>query len=296
MRYHKKFQTFIFIIDEEFEGKTIYDFFITLHFSRKTIHLLQQEKKYQLNHQYVPIDTILKKKDQLAILDNNKKIPIDPIYYPLEVLYEDDVLCIINKPSNIIIHDDGNNQNTLNQYVASYYQMNNQTCPVIPIHRLDKDTSGIIIYCKSKLLQPLFDHMMKEKRFKRTYFAFVEGNFDDYKEHTIKTCLAKDRHNSKKMRVASKGIEAITHYQMLFQADDYAGICCKLETGRKHQIRVHLSNLKHPILQDVLYGKHSLKCNRLALHSWKLSFIHPLTKEQIHITCDLPDDLRHLVI
>lgn len=292
MKYYKQEQFLVCIIDDLYNNKTIDDFFYDFHLSKKTIHLLKQDKDYTLNNIWVPSSTILHDGDKLKIKAYKTQTKIESIPYPLTILYEDDILCIVDKPSGIIVHDDGCDPVTLNHYVASYFKQQKQDVMVAPIHRLDKDTSGIIIYVKCSLLQPLFDYMMKEKLFHRHYFAVVKGTFPDQKRHTIKKRIGRDRHHNKKMRISSTGLEAITHYTMLKQNDRIAYVECTLETGRTHQIRVHLSAIDHPILHDPLYGTKDKQ--RLALHSWKLSFVHPLTKQEISITCPIPEELKLL--
>lgn len=294
MNYTRKGQELILSIDKEYANRPISDLFQDLHFSRKTIHLLKQNKAYTLNHHYEKEDTLMHQGDVLALNayahDDGMYLPVQG---PLDVVYEDEILLIVNKPAYLpMFPDDQSKTRSLSHLVSGYYHDKGEDLPVRFIHRLDNDTSGLVIFCKCALLQPMLDYMLSIKAIHRYYLAYVSGTFPDTKEHKIDKPLAKDRHDSKRMRVASKGMEAITYYQLIENQGDHALISCRLETGRKHQIRVHLSAIGHPLLGDPLYNKHPGKLQRQALHAYLLEFEHPLTHELLHLTCDAPKELK----
>ena len=154
--------------------------------------------------------------------------------------------------------------------------------PVRYIHRLDNDTSGLVVFCKCHLIQAYLDYALSIKEIQREYLAYVEGHIKEGKEYKIEQNLGKDRHSPSKMRVHSKGIPAVTYYQCLENKEDHALVRCRLETGRKHQIRVHMASIGHPILGDPLYNEGS-DYPRLALHATYIKFEEPIT----HLEIDL---------
>lgn len=267
------------------------DFLDLYYFSRKQKHLLKMEKRIIVNNNQITHNILLKQDDVIEI-DCMKEEQDDLYAYPydLEILYEDDVVLIINKPIHMIVHSDGNDIQTLDNAVQYYYQKTNQKCLVRHIHRLDRDTSGCILYCKCSYLQSYFDYMMSTKQINRTYLAIVQGKIEQ--EMTIHKNIGKDRHTNK-YRVSKTGQNAITHIKPIKYKNNKTLISCQLETGRTHQIRVHLSSIRHPLIGDSLYGKSSnMRC---ALHSHWISFIHPITQKKIRITCDLPNDMKRCI-
>lgn len=294
MKFYKKDDQLIITIDETFNDQKLSGFFKAFHFSKKAIHLLHQYKGYRVNGQYRQ-DIILKAGDILSLHayeKDDQQYP--PIYKAIDVVYEDDLLLIVNKPAHLPVYpSDPQNHQSLAHYVSGYYKKHHLDIPVRFIHRLDDDTSGLVIFSKSYLFQPLFDYMIQEKRIHRDYLAIVEGHFKDHDRHTIQTYLARNRHNAKRMRVAQKGQLAITHYRCIKNLKHGALVMCTLETGRRHQIRVQMAHLHHPLINDPLYNPRS-KQKRQALHAYQISFIHPLTRQYVRVMCNLPPDLQSL--
>lgn len=297
MKYNIHNQYITFLIDYPFLYKSIEEVFEYFHLSKKTIHLLKQNKDYSLNNKYVSSNTILKKNDRLTIKAfESNDFMYSPTKYDIDIIYEDDFLLIVNKPAFVPIYPDSQEKvESLNHYVSYYYQISGYDYPIRPIHRLDNDTTGLVIYCKCALIQPLLDYQLSIKQIKRIYRAIVKGNIDN-KEHTIQTYIAKDRHNSKKMRVSNEGKEAITHYKRIRNYKDYAYIECQLETGRKHQIRLHMAYVHHPLIGDSLYYQKSNLIHRQALHAYRIEMIHPITLEELTIECLPPIDIQNLLI
>lgn len=265
------------------------DFLNSYCFSKKQKHLLKMEKRILVNHKPVQHNIVLNENDLVEIdLYLNQDDHLEPIDMNLKILYEDDFVLIVDKPIHMIVHDDGNHTLCLDQGVQFYYQKTNQHHPVRPIHRLDRDTSGCIFYCKQPYIQPYFDEQLKNKKIERTYLALVEGIID--KEMTIHSPIAKDRHISNKYRVSPNGKAAVTHLRPIQKTKNMTLIECTLQSGRTHQIRVHLASIHHPLIGDSLYG-HAQKM-RCALHSHSLSFIHPITHEKITVISELPSDMK----
>lgn len=293
MKYKVNQEYLTLYIDELFDNKTIEDLFHYYHLSKKSIHLLKQNKEYFLNHQFVPVSSLLHKNDQLKIKAFSLSgIDFIPQSKYLDIIYEDDFLLIINKPSGMNVHPDKEKgTNSLCNIVANYYLENNLFYPVRYIHRLDYDTSGLIIFCKCQFIQAYLDYQLSIKQIKRYYLAVVEGEVKNTSFKTIQTYIARDRHQSGKMRVSKTGQIAITHYRLYKQIPPYSIVLCSLDTGRTHQIRVHLASIGHAIVGDKLYGQSSSKIKRQALHAYQIEFIHPITQKKLCIKCPLPKDM-----
>ena len=295
MHYHKEKDHLVLEINKRVQGMTLLELFHYLHLSKKTIHLLRQNKDYTLNKTYVDYHTVLKEKDILSIKAYEQGRDFIEQESSLEIIYEDDLLCIVNKPSNLIIHpDDKSKKDTLCNYVSYYYQQTHQDLPIRYLHRLDRDTTGLVMFCKCALLQPYFDALIASKEIKKTYLAIIQGPLPK-KEMTVNLPIGQDRHSKNKMCISKTGKEAITHFKEIKTNGNDTLIKCQIETGRKHQIRVHLSHLHHPIIGDSLYGKASSKIKRMALHAYRLEFIHPLSNQLMTIECPLPFDMEKIL-
>ena len=295
MHYHKEKDHLVLEIDKRVQGMTLLELFHYLHLSKKTIHLLRQNKDYTLNKTYVDYHTVLKEKDILSIKAYEQGRDFIEQESSLEIIYEDDLLCIVNKPSNLIIHpDDKSKKNTLCNYMSYYYQQSYQDLPIRYLHRLDRDTTGLVMFCKCALLQPYFDALIASKEIKKTYLAIIQGHLPK-KEMTVNLPIGQDRHSKNKMCIFKTGKEAITHFKEIKTNGNDTLVKCQIETGRKHQIRVHLSHLHHPIIGDSLYGKASSQIKRMALHAYRLEFIHPLSNQLMTIECPLPLDMEKII-
>jgi 23S rRNA pseudouridine1911/1915/1917 synthase len=218
-----------------------------------------------------------------------------PEYADVEVLFEDDFCLVVNKPAGMAIHPAEIGQSgTLASSVAYHYQVTGQACSIRHIHRLDKDTTGAVLYAKNEWAHLLLDEAMREKRIERIYCGLAQGTFVPSKG-TINEPIGKDRHHSGKRRVTPGGDPAVTHYKVLEQFKEVALVQLQLETGRTHQIRVHLSHRGHPLLGDTLYGGTNYHLARQALHGEKLLFCHPVSGENLSIHAPLPDDFLMLL-
>ncbi|MCY9658985.1 RluA family pseudouridine synthase [Paenibacillus chondroitinus] len=213
----------------------------------------------------------------------------------VDVLFEDDFCLVVNKPAGMSVHPSEAGQGgTLASAVAYYYKSTGQACAVRHIHRLDQDTTGAVLYAKNEWAHVLLDEAMRDKRIDRRYVALTQGVFKR-KQGTVDAPIGKDRHQSGKRRVTAGGDQAVTHYRVLRQLNHAALVELELETGRTHQIRVHLSHLGHPLVGDVLYGGSSRLFHRQALHGEKLTFEHPITQKLIEVHAPLPLDFQQLL-
>ena len=252
---------------------------------RKTIHRIRMEKAVLKNGETVPFSSKLTTGDRLIIKnvfhEQDTGYPILPVH--IHILYEDDFLLVVNKPAEMSTHPNSpGERNTLANAASHYLQAKGEKGRVYHIHRLDKDTTGAVLFAKSTFVGTLLDKMLTERSIKRTYSAFVHGELKS-KEGIINKKIGRDRHHPTRRRVSPTGQEAVTHYKTLSYnpVKNISQIQCQLETGRTHQIRVHLSSIGHPIVGD-LYMEEAI-ISRQALHAEKLTFVHPLTLENITV-------------
>ncbi len=218
-----------------------------------------------------------------------------PTKMDLDILYEDDGLLIVNKGPNIPVHPSLNHyEDSLSNGVKYYFDSIGLKRKIRPINRLDKDTSGIVLFAKNEYIQECLIKQMKTNKFEKEYLALVDGIVTKDKKNIIAPIARKDNSIIERC-VRGDGDYAETDIELLDTYENYSLIKCKLKTGRTHQIRVHTNYIGHPILGDTLYGKSSSLINRQALHAYKVKFVHPVTKLPMQIECDLPQDIISLV-
>lgn len=219
-----------------------------------------------------------------------------PEWHNLEVLYEDDFVLVVLKPAGMSVHPAGPaHRGTLAHAVAAYYEYTGQSCKVRHIHRLDADTTGPVLYAKHEFSQLRLDEAMRKKQIGRTYIAAVHGQFQEG-QGTIHLPIGRDRHHAGKRRVSSTGQQAATHFELLEQYPDASVMRLRLETGRTHQIRVHLSHLGHPIIGDRLYGSDSRLYPHQALHGERLEFEHPWHEDRVTVEASQPEQWHRLLL
>ncbi len=224
--------------------------------------------------------------------------PIDavPQDIPLDVVYEDDDVIIVNKPSGLVVHPapghpDGTLVNALLFHCgASLSGVGGALRPGI-VHRIDRDTSGLIIAAKNDYAHQFLSAQLADHTLARTYECIVVGNLRE-DSGTVDAPIARDSRDRKRMAVVSGGRRAVTHWTVLARYPGYTHVQCRLETGRTHQIRVHMAYLGHPILGDTVYGakKPVPGLTGQCLHAVGLQFIHPRTKELVSLSCPLPGE------
>ncbi len=256
---------------------------------KRLMHQFRIEKGVKLNGQVIPWHTLLQKNDRLQLwLYKPEHLDIVPQYRELEILWEDEHLLVINKEAGIDVHPtEQTKTETLTNAVAFYLQSQGIFTKVRHIHRLDRDTSGAILFAKHALAGAMLDRMLEQRKIKRTYVALVHGIVKK-KTGTIAAPIGRDRHHPTRRRVSKTGASAVTHYRVLdpsFQQQTSL-VELSLDKGRTHQIRVHMSYIGHPLVGDTLYGGSSEQAQRQALHAVKLSFSHPFTNDPI--TCIAP--------
>ena len=278
-------------VTEEEEGMKIGDFLRKKGCSRHVIvHLKKTENGILLNKEWAYVGQVLKANDQLEIriLEEASSEQIVPRQLPLDIIYEDEDLLVINKPADMPIHPSINNyDNTLANALMWYYQEKKEAFVYRCINRLDRDTTGLLIVAKNMLSGGILSDMSKRREIHREYLAIAEGKVPE--EGVIDAPIARKEESVIERCVDfEKGDPAVTHYWRMDYRNGYSLVRLKLETGRTHQIRVHMKYLGHPLTGDYLYNPDYRILNHQALHSWKLEFRHPITGEQMHFAAEPP--------
>ena len=204
----------------------------------------------------------------------------------LNIIYEDEWMLIVNKPVGIPVHPSNlHYEDSLSNGVRAYFDSINLKKQIRPVNRIDLNTSGLVVFAKCEYIHSVLSLQMQNKDFIKKYLCIVEGIFKE-KTGTIDFPISRRKDSIIERCVSFHGQKSITHYSVLQETNNLSLVECKLETGRTHQIRVHMSYIGHPILGDSLYGKASNLIEGQALHSYYISFIHPISNEQLEFTCD----------
>jgi len=266
---------------------------------RSTIKKLLEEGKVLLNGKLVKASFIVKPNDFLEITEIDfSDYEITPKEMDLDIIYEDDDVLVVNKPSGLVVHPaPGHYQDTLVNglmyHMNTLSNINGELRPGI-IHRIDKDTSGLLMVAKSNKAHMILAEELKNKETKREYIALVHGVIKN-KTGKINAPIGRDKANRLKMTVIASGKQAITNFEVLEVFSDKTLIKCILETGRTHQIRVHLAYIGHPLVGDYVYGAEKSNEFGQYLHARTLGFTHPLTKEYLEFSTDLPLQFRQII-
>ena len=284
------------IIVEENEGLRIDRYLASeLDISRSKIQKLIEEEKVFVNGKVVPSSYAVKIDDKIEVqddLDYNIKVEAEDI--PIDIVYEDDDLLIINKESGMVVHPaPGHYHGTLVNALLYLYPLNSgeKERPGI-VHRLDKDTSGLMVVAKNEWTHEKLSEMISTKLVERKYLAIVQGVIK-HDTGEIDAPIGRDSHNRQKMAVTDvHGKDAITHFKVLERFNNSTFIECKLDTGRTHQIRVHMAYIGHPVLNDPLYGRGNCSEFGQMLHSYSIRFNHPRTNKELFFTVDPPKEFQ----
>lgn len=229
-------------------------------------------------------------------LPEDETLDLIPEDIPLEIIYEDSDIVIINKAPNMVVHPahgnyNGTLVNALLYHIKDLSTINGVIRPGI-VHRLDKDTSGVIVVAKHDEAHTTLSDMFKEKTLEKTYVCIAKGIFKD-KSGRIETLIGRDPRDRKKMAVVTEnGKIAISNYEVLDESKNYSLVKVRIETGRTHQIRVHMKSLNHPILGDATYGNSTDGIARQMLHAYRLKFTHPISKKEMVVTAPIPEDFK----
>ncbi len=286
-------------VPQEYEGERIDKFLSILveTTSRNAIQKLIEKEKVLVNGQPINKKYKVRADDEIVMLPSELK-PLDaqPENIPLEIVYEDEHLLVVNKPRGMVVHPaPGNYSETLVNALLYHCKdslsgINGILRPGI-VHRIDKDTSGLLIVAKNDKAHIGLAEQIKEHSFTREYNAVIVGHLKE-PQGTVNASIGRNPKDRKKMCVTQNNSKvAVTHYSVIKDYEGYSHISLKLETGRTHQIRVHMSHLGHPVAGDLVYGndKKSAFLNGQCLHAIKIGFIHPINGEYLEFTTELPD-------
>lgn len=270
--------------------------------SRSEIQKLIEEGFVKINEKNIKkVATKLKGNEKIEIEIPEEEIKeLNPENIFLDIVYEDSYIAVINKPSNMTVHPaqniyTGTLVNALLYHFKSLSNINEDNIRPGIVHRLDKDTSGLIIIAKTNEAHEKLVEMFQSKNMKKTYIAICKGNFSE-KAGRIENLIGRDPYERKRMAVVEvNGKPAITNYEVIDEVQDFSLLKVNIETGRTHQIRVHMKYLNHPILGDSTYGTISKIINRQMLHAYMLEFLHPVTKKIIKIKGKLPEDFENII-
>lgn len=299
-------QEYRFLIDEEQEDERIDKVLGILMESRSRSYIqkLIKEGNVLVNGKSVKASYPVKADDDVVLMmPPLAQLAIEPENIPLDILYEDDDVIVVNKPKGMVVHPaaghySGTLVNALMYHLGdSLSGINGVMRPGI-VHRIDRDTTGSLIICKNDTAHNHIAAQLKEHSVTRVYHAICYGNVKE-DEGTIQGAIGRHPQDRKKMAINEKnGKPAITHYKVLKRFKDYTYVACQLETGRTHQIRVHMASIGHPLLGDEVYAP-GRKCpytlQGQTLHAKVLGFEHPTTGEYIETDAPLPDYFQHLL-
>ena len=270
--------------------------------TRSRIQSLISDGNITVNDKTVKANYKVRENDLIKIIIPDAvpvDIPAEDI--PLNIVYEDDDLLIVNKPKGMVVHPaPGHYTGTLVNALMYHCKdklsgINGELRPGI-VHRIDMDTTGLLVICKNDKAHNFIAEQLKEHSITRKYQAIVYNAFKD-EEGTVEGNIGRHPNDRKKMTITPNGKEAVTHYKVLKNLGKYTLIECQLETGRTHQIRVHMTSINHPLLGDEIYGPKTCPYNLQGqvLHAKTLGFIHPTTKEYMEFDSELPEYFQKLI-
>lgn len=274
-----------------------------LDISRSKIQRMIDSGDITVNDKEIKSSYTLKLDDEIVINDEySEEVDIVPENIPLDIVYEDDYLLVVNKPSGMVVHPAAGNYSKTLVNALMYHCNNNLSSingSVRPgiVHRIDKDTSGLLVVAKNDEVHEDLAKQISEKTVTRKYVALVSGVINE-DTATIDAPIGRDVNNRKKQAVTDVNAkDAITHFRVLERLKNATFIECKLETGRTHQIRVHLEYIGHSVVNDPLYGRRKMDDIEFGqmLHAKVLGFVHPVTKQYLEFTAEVPDKFKEIL-
>lgn len=267
------------------------------HISDRLLLKLKKSQNIFLNDTPIYVSKEVTTHDKISVIidfdeDNSNIVPTK---LNLNIIYEDEYYFVVYKSFNTPVHPSIlHYENSLSNGVKYYFDLIGLHKKIRPVNRLDKDTSGIVIFAKNEYIQECLVSQMKTKDFQKEYIAICDGIFNE-KNGTINLPIGRKDGSIIERCIRQDGDASITHYEVIEEHKNYSVVKCLLETGRTHQIRVHMSAIGHPILGDTLYGNPSSSAFRQMLHAYKVKFIHPIHHKQVEYVADIPEDIKKLI-
>ncbi len=270
-----------FILPENFIEQPVSDLLEKTWFiPRKQRHFLRMKKHCLVNNKLINEKQLVHAGDKITLIFDNDDFSNLSLKFGsanlADILYEDEHLIVVNKPEGMKTHGNTPDELALQNHVAAAINQE-----VFVVHRLDQATSGAVLFAKNQFVLPILGKMFEENKIHREYLALVKGHFPE-NHFTIDRAIGQNRHDKNKRILSAKGQKAVTHVEIIKKFTDKTLVKCTLDTGRTHQIRVHLSSLNHPIIGDALYGQKSQE--RMMLHAGKIIIPHPFENKILEIS------------
>ncbi|WP_129599659.1 RluA family pseudouridine synthase [Anaerophilus nitritogenes] len=289
--------TLTFRVEKDYVGLSLKEIlYDQMKLSSRLIRKLKTKKNILVNGNKIPFHAILRNGDVVQVIMEEEPNQFEPEPISIEVVYEDLDLLIVNKKPGIVVHPTkGHPTGTMANAIVYYMQEKKEHFKIRFINRLDRDTSGLIMIAKNPFAQQEISKQMQANKVQKMYVAVVDGNLKERKA-TINAPIGRREPENIKREVFQGGQESITHYEVIDKLKNASVVKLKLETGRTHQIRVHMSYIGHPLIGDELYGVANTDLiDRQALHAQSLIFYQPRTNQKIEVNSSIPEDMEKLI-
>ncbi len=267
-------------------------------YTRSVIQKLIKDEKLTVNNNFVKSNYKLQNGDVIDFVYEEEEMQLIAQDVEFEIVYEDSDIIIVNKPLGLVVHPGvGNRDMTLVNGLLKHFETLSTIDALRPgiVHRIDKNTTGLLVVAKNNKAHTTLQEMIKKREVKREYIALVHGNIS-HDSGTIDAPIGRCKNNRQQMCVCEDNSKsAITHFDVLGYSLDFTLLRCKLETGRTHQIRVHMKYINHPIVGDPIYGQRKTIGNVQLLHAYKLSFKHPISNEEMTFYAKLPEHFNKVI-